>query len=347
MMLALTLAGLHLLLGWRIFGRLPQTGAAAVPARATSSLSVIVPARDEAHNLPRLLQSLAEQQIRPLEVLVVDDHSTDATAQIATDRGARVIPSAPLPESWRGKTWACQQGATQAKGDLLLFLDADTWLQPEGLQRLLSHHTQGATSVLPWHDIQLGHEQYSLFFNLLMAAGSCPQNLFGQVLLIDREAYFRAGGHETVKGRVLENGWLGLHMRSLGIPVRSFLGRQVVSLRMYPEGISSVVAGWMKGFASGAGLTPAGRMVAIVIWLSGLMIPLVCLGLGVGLAATLLLYAAGAAQVAFFSRSVGRFSLGMAALYPAPLLFFFWVFARSARRGGKPLEWKGRMIHDP
>lgn len=347
MIIALTLSGLHFLLGWLIFGRLPKAGSAAMSAPGIRSLSIIIPARDEAHNLPRLLQSMADQSIMPLEVLVVDDHSTDGTAKIAIGHGAKVIPSAPLPESWRGKTWACQQGATCAEGDLLLFLDADTWLHPEGLRRLLSHHTQGATSVLPWHDIQLGHEQYSLFFNLLMAAGSCPQNLFGQVLLIDREVYFRGGGHETVKGRVLENGWLGLHLRSLGIPVRSFLGQQVISLRMYPEGIGSVVAGWMKGFASGAGLTPVGRMVAIVIWLSGLMIPLVCLGLCVGFKAILLLYVAGAAQVAFFSRSVGRFSFVMAGLYPLPLLFFFWVFARSARRGGKPLEWKGRTIHDP
>lgn len=346
MMVALTLAGLHVLLGWLIFGRLPRTGPAS-PVIDVPSLSVIIPARNEEHNLPRLLQSLAEQRIKPIEVLVVDDHSTDGTAKIATDFGATVIASAQLPENWRGKTWACQQGAAHAKGDLLLFLDADTWLLPDGLKRLVSHHTEGATSVLPWHDIQLCHEQFSLFFNLLMAAGSCPQNLFGQVLLMDRAMYFQAGGHEIVKGRVLENGWLGLHLRSLGIPVRSFLGSQVISLRMYPEGIGNVIKGWMKGFASGAGLTPNRRMIAIVIWLSGLMVPLVCLGLSVSLASILILYVAGVAQVAFFSRAVGRFSFTAATLYPLPLLFFFWIFAQSGRRGGKPLEWKGRTIHDP
>lgn len=348
---ALLFAGLHALLGWWIFGRLPRAphgpgpGLLAAGGATPPQVSVIIPARDEEGNLPRLLQSLSQQDLQLCEVLVVDDQSTDGTARVAAEHGAAVIPSAPLPETWRGKPWACQQGAAQAKGDLLLFLDADTWLEPGGLRRLLACHAGGATSVVPWHEMEQAYEQLSLFFNLLMAAGSCPQSLFGQVLLIDRAAYLAAGGHETVKGRILENAWLGLHLRALGVPVRSFLGRGVARFRMYPDGIGALTAGWMKGFASGAGLTPARRMVAIVLWLSGLTVPLIGLALGAGMAAAGAMYLAAAAQVACFGRSVGGFSPGAGALYPVPLLFFFWLFAESARRRGKLVEWKGRHIH--
>ena len=87
---------------------------------------MIIPARNEAHNLPRLLESLASQSVQPREVIVVDDGSTDDTAEIARRHGAEVLVSKPLPEGWRGKPWACHQGAEAASGDLLCFVDADT-----------------------------------------------------------------------------------------------------------------------------------------------------------------------------------------------------------------------------
>ena len=91
------------------------------------NLSIIIPARNEEQNLPVLLCSINAQTVKPPEVIVVDDGSTDRTAEVAREFGAAVIASKPLPDGWRGKTWACQQGAQAATGDLLLFLDADTW----------------------------------------------------------------------------------------------------------------------------------------------------------------------------------------------------------------------------
>jgi 4,4'-diaponeurosporenoate glycosyltransferase len=79
-------------------------------------MSVIVPARDEERSLPRLLRSLAGQTMPPLEVIVVDDHSRDDTAARAAAAGARVLSSAPLPDGWTGKTWACHQGAAVKLG---------------------------------------------------------------------------------------------------------------------------------------------------------------------------------------------------------------------------------------
>lgn len=317
------------------------------PASATGSpvsVSVIIPARNEEHNLPTLLRSLASERMKPQGVLVVDDGSTDRTTEVARQLGATVIASQPLPDGWRGKTWACHQGAQAATSDVLLFVDADTWFEPGGLARILSIYAGGAFSVGPYHAVRKPYEDLSLFFNFNMTVGTVPRGLFGQMLLVDRESYRRVGGHETVRGRVLENFWLAGEFRAAGIPVRSVAGRGVFSFRMYPNGLRELVGGWTKGFASGAGQTPGGTLFLIVTWMIGLMLaPLGWLVTGDWLRWGAV-YLLCAAQVGCFSRKVGGFRWYSALLYPLPLIFFFVVFAWSVLRSGKRVSWKGREI---
>jgi 4,4'-diaponeurosporenoate glycosyltransferase len=282
--------------------------------------------------------------VKPQEIIVVDDGSTDHTAELARQLGATVIPSRPLPDGWRGKTWACHQGAQTARGDLLLFLDADTWFEPDGLGKTVSACGGGAFSIGPFHAVREPYEQLSLFFNLNMTVATVPHGLFGQMLLVDRESYRRTGGHETVRGRILENSWLADQFRATGIPVRSVAGRGLLSFRMYPNGLRELIEGWTKGFASGAGQTPRVTMLLIVAWITGLMLaPLGGLLTGDWLRWGAV-YLLCAAQVAWFSRQVGAFRWSSALLYPLPLLFFFGVFAWSAARSGKRVTWKGREI---
>jgi 4,4'-diaponeurosporenoate glycosyltransferase len=329
--------------GFLLLGRLrpcARAGATGSPL----SVSVILPARNEEHNLPTLLRSLASQAVKPREILVVDDGSTDRTAEVARQLRATVIASKPLPDGWRGKTWACHQGSQAATGELLLFVDADTWFEAGGLAQTLSGYTGGAFSVGPYHAVRKPYEQLSLFFNFNMAAGTVPRGLFGQMLLVDRESYRHVGGHQAVQGRILENFWLAGQFSAAGIPVRSVMGRGVFSFRMYPNGLRELIGGWTKGFASGAGQTPRGTMFLIVMWMIGLMLaPLGWLVTGDWLrwgAAYLLC----AAQVGWFSRKVGGFRWYSALLYPLPLIFFFVVFAWSVLRSGKRVSWKGREI---
>ncbi|MEI6780526.1 MAG: glycosyltransferase [Verrucomicrobiota bacterium] len=318
--------------------------AATKPSDSPPTLSVIIPARNEAHNLPTLLRSLAAQPLNFHEIIVVDDGSTDHTAKLARQLGAKVIPSQPVPEGWRGKTWACHQGAQAATGELLLFVDADTWFEPGGLVHALSAYNSGAFSIGPYHAVQKPYEDLSLFFNLNMIAGTVPNGLFGQMLLVDRESYQRIGGHETVRARILENFWLANQFRAAGIPVRSVAGRSVLSFRMYPNGAGDLIQGWTKGFASGAGQTPRGTLLLLVAWMIGLMLaPLGGLVTGDWLrwgAAYLLCVG----QVAWFSRLAGAFRWWTAVLYPVPLIFFFVVFAWSMLRSGRRVQWKGREI---
>jgi 4,4'-diaponeurosporenoate glycosyltransferase len=331
------------LAGWILALRLRRS--AGPPARLDHTApSIIIPARNEECNLPRLFESLRLQNAEIAEVILVDDGSTDGTAEIARAAGARVISSKPLPDGWRGKTWACHQGALAAGGDRLLFMDADTWFESGGLEAVLSAGQSGALSVLPHHSVVRTYEDLSLFFNICMAAGTVPDGLAGQFLLVDRENYQLAGGHEAVHGKVLENFRLAALLRDAGVPVRCIPGKGMVSISMYPDGPGALAEGWTKGFAAGAGGTPRGSLLLVISWMTGLMIaPLAGIisgdwltwGVACGLCSL---------QVAWIGRKLGSFGWPMLVIHQVPLLFFFGLFGWSAARSGRSVTWKGRVI---
>jgi 4,4'-diaponeurosporenoate glycosyltransferase len=330
--------------GWIVFKRVRKCGRGEVKTVSAENLSIIIPARNEEQNLPTLLRSINAQSAQPREIIVVSDASTDRTAEVAREHGARVINSQPLPEGWRGKTWACHQGAQAATGDLLLFLDADTWFEPDGLKRVMADYDGGAFSVGPFHAVRHACEDLSLFFNFNMTVGTVPDGLFGQMLLVHRESYRRAGGHEAVKARILENFFLTKCFRAAGIPVRSVTGRGVLFFRMYPGGVLELIEGWTKGFSSGAGQTPRSVLLLVVAWMCGLMFALLGFLMSSGAWNWAAAYLLCAGQVAWLGRQIGSFRWWTALLYPVPLVFFFVVFTRSVLRSGKQVSWKGRTI---
>lgn len=345
--------------GWLVLGRIKPCAVNPFTPLPERKLAIVIPARNEAHNLPNLLRSLISQSKPPDEIIVVDDGSTDGTGEIARQLGARVIESSPLPDGWRGKTWACQQGAQAATGDWLLFLDADTWFESDGLRRVLLDFQAGgggAFSVAPFHQVPRLHEQFSAFFNLVMLAGPGaftlagdrmkPRGLFGQFLLIERSAYEKVGGHEAVKGRILENFWLAEKLRALHVPLRCRGGDGVFTFRMYPHNWSELIEGWTKGFASGAGQTPRVILILVILWMTGLMLPLVGLAFMGEPLRWLAVYLLGVMQVGWLLGRIGSYWWLTALLYPGPLIFYFVVFTRSVRRarGKQTVTWKGREI---
>jgi 4,4'-diaponeurosporenoate glycosyltransferase len=359
-MTALVILILCWLAGWATLARIKSCQPTATKPLPAAKISVIIPARNEEKNLPRLLRSLLSQSIPPNEIIVVDDASTDRTAAVATELGAHVITPPPLPDGWRGKTWACQHGAEQAQGEWLLFLDADTWFEPDGLAAVRAEFLAvggGALSVAPLHRVETLHEQFSAFFNLVMLAGTgaftvlgdhlTPRGLLGQFLLIEKTAYVRVGGHAVVKERVLENFWLAEKLRAAGVPLHCRSGRRVFSFRMYPLGWREMMDGWIKGFAAGAGKTPLPLLLLVIVWMSGLIMATGNLLLAKDVPVCLFVYAAYAAQVAWLLRRVGTFHWATAVLYPAPLVFYFVIFTRSVWRSlrKQPVDWKGRKIH--
>lgn len=335
------------------------------PATRRSSsqvpLSVIIPARNEGQTIGRLLESLNRQRRAPLEILVVDDGSTDNTAEVARRAGAQVITAASLPEGFNGKAWACWQGALHSQGELLLFLDADTWLEDDGLERLLAlYQDRGLLTIQPYHVTQRPYEQLSAFFNLVViaAVGAFtplgervrPGGAFGPCVLCRRTEYFQVGGHQQVGAIVLEDIVLAQLYHRHNLPVRCQIGQGIINFRMYPQGLGQLFEGWSKGIGFGAASVNPIFSLLTAAWITGCFgvfsAPLVYWARGTALPqliVPLLLYLLYALQLRFLLSRLGRFQSWAWMFYPIPLSFFAltllvsfimtYVFRRVAWRG--------------
>ena len=352
------------LLGPVFLFRIPRCGTVVASGEKRPSVSVIIPARNEEKTLPALLASLKGQVLADDEVLVVDDHSEDGTRDVAEQNGARVIRSEALPPGWLGKPWACHQGASAAAGQLLVFLDADTVLDTDGLGRIVGTHqgSDGVLSVQPYHRMRRAYEELSAFFNLIMMAamGSFtvlgraikPIGLFGPAVVLTKQQYLDSGGYAGVKGEILEDLAYGSEFKKRRVGTYCYGGRHAVSFRMYPDGIRQLVAGWSKGFAAGAGKTSIPVLILIIAWMVGatgtarhLARAMIAADAN-GMTLWGILYLCYALQIYWMLARIGSFKLYTALLYPVPLLFFFVVFAYSIfivfiRRR---VQWKGREL---
>ena len=357
MMWPAILCTIGILAGFALVLRVPRCGDKS--SDVLTEFSIIIPARNEGKTLPHLLNSILRSSVRPAEIVLVDDGSTDNTATVADSFGARVVPSAPLPDGWTGKTWACYQGARLAKTDLLFFLDADVSFFADGLERIVAAWAhQGdkrtALSVLPYHDISAGYEQLSLIFNLLMAAGAggfgalSSQSLFGQSLLISRELYFEVDGHQSVKNAVLENLRLAPILRAKRARIVSLAGAGTLRMRMFPEGFQQMTESWSKAFVQGA--RDSSRLIVFcsVLWISALWsCPfLLLINAGHSRAALTVVYLLLALQLYFTARQLGRYRLVTCLFYLVPLAYYCFVFGRSMvnRAAGRKAVWKGRNV---
>lgn len=357
MILPAFLCALGLPAGFLLIRRIP-TCPPAKPC-ATASLSIIVPVRNEERNLPRLLGSINQSATKPVEVLVVDDGSTDNSAAVAASMGARVLTPDTKPAGWTGKSWACFHGAQNAVGDLLLFLDADTYFLSGGLDRVFSFWARErdrhlVLSILPYHAMNAAYEQLSIFFNILVAAGAggfgalAAPRLFGQSLLIDKDAYFKAGGHAAVRGVVLENLRWARQLRGGGARIRCLGGQGSLHMRMFPEGYRQMTESWAKAFIQGAADSGGLVLAFAIAWISALWSTtfLLVLPRDHGRLGLALVYLLLGLQIVWLSGRLGRYQVLTCLLFPVPLAYYCAVFGRAATRRalGHKTVWRGREV---
>ena len=332
--------------------RLPPA-APLPPGRAPRPVtSVLVPARDEAHRLPATLAGLLAQDVT--EIIVLDDQSRDATADVVrragqTDPRVRFVRGTPPPPGWTGKNWACQQLAMAARGDLLVFCDADVLLAPAALDAcwapMRAQHadvfsvfprqrtaTLGERLLVPLiDDVLLAFLPHPLL--RLPAPSAATAN--GQLLMFRRGAYDLLGGHAAVASDVTEDLALARRARRAALRLGLALGGDLVSARMY-TGYWEAVRGFGKSLRAAHGgrdavlaLTAAGHLLAYTApWLAWRH--------GTAWRAAALL---GLVQRILVNAKTGRGAPSEAGLVPVTPLAALPVYAQAFRRTAR---WKGR-----
>jgi chlorobactene glucosyltransferase len=272
------LAGVTVLLGviaWRaheFFAALEPVVAGGTGGERGPLVSVIVPARNEAQNIARCLQSVCEQDYSDLEILVIDDNSTDDTPRILArvaenEPRLSVLAGAPLAPGWTGKNFALAQAASHAQGEWLLFLDADTWLEPGTIGAAMAHASErklGLLSLVTHQELAGFWERVIQPVVLLVIALALPLRAVndsrrpgvayanGQFLLVRGAAYEKAGGHAAEPASVVEDSALARAVKAAGFDVQLADGRELVHVRMY-RGLEQTWEGWSKNSFLSAG----------------------------------------------------------------------------------------------
>ena len=341
----------------------------ADPPRVT----VIVPARNESRNIAACLQSILASSYPQLEVIAVNDHSTDDTGVIArsiasADPRLIVLDNPDLPADWFGKQWACQTGADAASGEILVFMDADARAAPDLLARSVNGMLRtGADfySVLGRQEMVTFWErllQMQVFTVLVTRFGgteivnrsrnASAKIANGQYLMVRRATYDQFGGHGLVRGYVAEDLMLAQRYFELGKKTVLVEGLDQLSTRMYTS-LAELMGGWRKNlFAGGRHSMPFGGRAA---WLAPLLLPLPFL---MQLAPPVLLLVAivfempalelwgaiatGVTLLTWLAYyRIARVPVVYALLFPLGAAVTLYITLSAVLRGSR-VEWKGR-----
>ena len=346
-----------------------------IPLDDPPLVSVIVPARNEAHNIARCVRSILSATYPNLELIVVDDSSTDGTADVARgaiagDPRARVVTSPPLPDGWFGKQWACATGAKVARGSVLQFTDADTVHGPDLVTRSMNAMRRTRAQLFSvagrqelggfWEKVI----QPQIFTILAMRYGGTEsvtqatnvrdKIANGQCIFVTHDSYNAIGGHASVRTSVAEDMMLAQTFFAARKRVVLVLGVNQLSTRMYAS-LREIIGGWRKNvFAGGLDSVPFGKVGRTLFPLFLLMPPLmellpllalVLAATGVATGGTLLLWAAISVAATLGWWIVVYVTVRenplYALAYPLGSLVLLYIFLTAVIRGRR-VSWKGR-----
>ena len=374
--LLLALPGLlaPLVLAWRARDSWSLDAVSAEPPEGPPLLSVVVPARDERRNVGRLVRSVLDSTWPQLELVLVDDGSTDGTADEALGAAAgdprlRIVANPPLADGWFGKQWACANGALAARGSLLLFTDADTDHGPELHVRAVNALLERDADLLTvagtqemrsfWERMvqpqvfQLIAARFGGTRRVNRSTRASDKIANGQFILVRRETYERLGGHSLVRDTVAED--LALAQRWFAAGARTVIvaGERHLRTRMYAS-LPELVRGWRKNvFAGGRDAMPGGRagraLFPLLLPLPALltMLPVVLLAAATvaPVPPALVTFAASAALLHLLAWAFAYLRLGHSPLnalgYPLGAAVFLYIVVSATLRGRR-VSWKGR-----
>jgi len=330
---------------------------------STSVISAVVPARNEEANIARAVESLAAQP-EVAEIIVVNDESTDRTATVLEELATRiprlrVVQGAEPPAGWTGKNFALAQGVAQARGEWLLFTDADVEHLPSSAERALADAQSSGVALVSYSPEQETHSWWERavipfifcrlaahFFYARVSNPTLPDAAAnGQYLLIRRDAYESIGGHAAVRGEIVEDVALARRAKQAGHRMHFSTGQGIARTRMY-RSHGEMWEGWTKNLYALLGSTPSAvwrELLLVLPWL-----PAVLLFGGLvhryfaylGLALLLLRHA-----VYGFELRKNRYPLSRIVYYLVAAHWYAAALLVSARRYAHgSVTWKGREV---
>lgn len=343
-----------------------------LPVRDRSPLprvSILIPARNEERSIQAAVESALASKGVDLELIVLDDQSEDATAAIvqglaAVDPRVRLVSAPPLPAGWCGKQHACWVLAREAAHDLLVFLDADVRLAPNGVARLvlfLEESGADLVSGIPLQETETFLERLLIPLIHFVLLGFLPMRGMrqsrspayaagcGQLFLARRSGYDRAGGHAAIRTTLHDGIKLPRAFRAAGLHTDLCDATELARCRMYRSG-PEVWRGLAKNATEGLGAPGViGPMTLLLA--GGQVLPLALLAaapwltppaLCMALAATLLSYLPRVQAMARF-----RQPLVSVLLHPLGVLVLLGIqwYALAAQLAGKPRGWRGRAYN--
>lgn len=262
------------------------------PLNKIPHVSVLIPARDEAHIIQQTVQNLLTQNYDNFELIVLDDNSTDGTGQILTaidDPRLIIIQGKALPEGWMGKSWACHQLSQSANGDVLVFTDADVQWSPDALSAVVSQmQANNADLFTVWSTQHTVTPAERLTVPLIAFAiltylptfmtHHSPFSIFaaanGQCIVWKRDTYQEIGGHTAVHNNVLDDVTLARIVKKAGFNLRMADGNNLISCRMY-NSWETVRDGFAKNILAGYGNSVIALSLSIVFHFVVFLLPVI------------------------------------------------------------------------
>jgi len=257
--------------------------------RSASFVSILIPARNEEENLPDLLGDLLDLDYQNVEILVYDDNSGDRTAEIVRefsirDPRIRLLEGVELPEGWMGKNHACHRLSQAARGDYLLFLDADVRVNPGLIRRSLAHmhrHKLSLLSIFPrqqmktfgeWITVPLMNSILTSMLPMIMVRKSFRSSLAaanGQFMLFSAQEYRQHHFHELLKTKSVEDIQISRLMKGMGYNVDVLLSSGEVECRMYGD-FRGALSGFSRYLLEFFGGSIAGLLLFILFTTFGI-----------------------------------------------------------------------------
>lgn len=331
-----------------------------------AQLTILIPARDEAEGIQRTIRAL-RQQASELEILVIDDESSDATAALAQQAGARVIRGQPPPPGWTGKLWALEQGRQHAQREWILQIDADIEVGPGMLQALMRQQQQlpgrgydlvSIMALLPvegfWQRLLL--PAYVWFFKLIypfaLANGPRPAvaAAAGGCILVRRQLVADIGGYAALRHAVIDDCTLAACCKKAGGRTWLGLSRAVLSHR------ASTTLGELADLVARTAYTQLRHSVALLLLVTLLLVlsfwvpPLLLLLPSIPASSQYLAILAWLALILAYwpLQYFYRLSPAWGLLLPVTATLYLWMTWLSAWRHwrGRGAQWKGRSYLD-